>query len=223
MRRALLLLSCLLSVPALAQVDPEIVRATAGTWFLADGAGKGCNLTLSADEAIGGYAVEAPAGCTVGTIAGGDIAAWAFADDGMILLDATRRVLFRLKEQEYGGFTGEDGVVLAPSEPGIVALVNARDLFGTWTMQRPGGPTLCTVTLRDEPPEGGEESFALAVADGCDPAVTALKLVSWRVEGPAVVLHGSEGRSLALVADGEGGLRKAAREGGKPLVMVRAR
>jgi hypothetical protein len=49
------------------------------------------------------------------------------------------------------------------------------------------------------------------------------KLDTWRIEGVTLVLYGTAGRSLAFYADDSGGFFKAAKEGGKPLVLVKAR
>jgi hypothetical protein len=217
-----------LAVPAFAaEIDPAIIKATAGYWFLAEAkSGTGCNLRLYVDKAIGGHAVDAPRGCMVARQPAAAITAWNFDDDGlMILLDPTRHVLFHLKEQEHGAWTEDapDGnFSLTPSERDVVAIPVAGDLAATWVMKRPDGPDLCRVTLAGTPPPGGEESFALTVAEGCDPTIASLAFASWRIEGAAVVLHGTEGRSLAFLADGKGGLFKAPREGGRPLLMVKA-
>ena len=212
---------------AAAEIDPAIIKSTAGYWFLAEAkSGSGCNLRLYADKAIGGHAVDAPRGCLVARQPAAAITAWNFDDNGlMILLDPTRHVLFHLKEQEHGAWTEDapDGnFSLTPSERGVVAIPVSSELVGTWVLKRPDGPDLCRVTLAGTPPPGGGESFALSVAADCDPAITGLALTTWRIEGAAVVLHGAGGRSLAFLADGKSGLAKAPREGGRPLLMVKA-
>ncbi|HZP19417.1 MAG TPA: AprI/Inh family metalloprotease inhibitor [Bauldia sp.] len=206
-------------------IDPEVIRATAGWWFLAESAtGSGCNLKLTAKEAIGGYAVEVASPCKIGEATGDDFAAWNFSQGQMIFIDPVRHVLFRLNEQEYGAYTSDDAdpqFVLTPSADGISGLPVAGKIYGTWQLARPNAPALCTLTLKDRPPPGGEESFEAVVAPGCDPAVASLKLAAWRVEGVYLVLYGTDGRSLSFQADGKGGFAKAAKEGGKPLLMTR--
>ena len=227
-RLAAVLTILLLARPAgAAGIDPEVIRLIAGYWFLAAAAtGAGCNLRLGVEETIGGHAVEAPAGCRIGGQPADDIAAWNLdGAGGIVFLDPVRHVLFRLEEQEYGDWTAEGpdgGYVLRPSEEGVVALPVARDLAASWVMRRPDGPVLCRLRLDDRPPPGGEESFGLTVAPGCDPLIAGFRFASWRIEGAAVILYGEEGRSLAFLRDGTGGLVKAPREGGKPLVMERA-
>jgi hypothetical protein len=228
MRLALAGLLCLLAMPAAAQnegVSDEIIAATAGYWLLTPAAGgPGCNLRLLTDQAIGGWGLDVPADCAAVLPVTTDFAAWTFADDGLRFIDPLRHPLLALQEQEWGAYTADapdGGYQLTPSEEGVVALPTPAMAAGDWILRRPDGPVLCRLGLAEEPPPGGEESFALAVAPGCDPAVAALRLASWRIEGVALMLYGEEGRSLAFLADGSGGFRKAPREGGRPLLMLR--
>lgn len=210
--------------PAFA-VDAEIVKATAGYWFLAEQpSGRGCNLNLLADESIGGMALEAPAGCKVRGQPVDDLATWNLDDGGIVLIDALRKVLFRLEEEEdtsYAATTEAGPVALVPSFRGVVALPTAERAAGTWLLLRPGGKPLCTVTLNDEPQASGEGNLDLAVAPGCDKAIASLKLDGWMIEGVKLVLHGAGDRSLAFIDDGHDGFGKAPDETGKPLVMQR--
>src|SRR5581483_1498604 len=129
-------------------IDPEVIRATAGWWFLAESAtGSGCNLKLTAKEAIGGYAVEVASPCKIGEATGDDFAAWNFSQGQMIFIDPVRHVLFRLNEQEYGAYTSDDAdpqFVLTPSADGISGLPVAGKIYGTWQLARPNAPALCT-------------------------------------------------------------------------------
>src|SRR6185295_17202977 len=122
---------------AVGQVSDEIIKATAGWWFLADAAtGAGCNLRLTTDETIGGYAVEGKPDCKVGDSPADDLAAWNLGEGQLILIDPLRHVRFRLGEQEYGAWTqeGADGsFVLTPSDEAVAALPLAPRLYGKWT------------------------------------------------------------------------------------------
>jgi Protease inhibitor Inh len=210
-----------------AALDPQLIQSTAGYWFLGIAeSGKGCNLKLLTDEAIGGHAVEAPAHCTVGKVSAADIGAWNLdGKGGLILLDPLRHVLLHLEENENGIWTAtsESGdMVLAPSGKDVAALPTAKGAAGTFELARPGGTALCRLTLADKPQASGEGNFALTVAAGCDPAVTALKLDGWMVEGIALTLSGPGGHSVIFHADGKDGFVKAPGQG-KPLLMTRVK
>jgi len=221
-----LLAMLLLGAPAAWAVDADMIKSTAGYWFLADAAsGKGCNLHLLADEAIGGHGIEAPESCTVGKTSGGDLAAWNLdGQGGLIILDAVRHVLFRLAGEEDGSWRAESSagtVTLTPSEKTVVALPTAAAAAGTWQLARPGGQPLCRLTLANRPQASGEGNLALTVAAGCDRSIATLGFDGWMIEGVAVVLHGSGDHSLAFIADGKGGFVKDPKEGGRPLAMTR--
>ena len=224
LRPLALCLLALTALPASAEFDPGVIETTAGWWFLADSAtGAGCNLHLVADEAIGGHGLEAPAGCKVGGQSADDLAAWNLGEGQIIFLDAVRHVLFRLDEQEDGSWTENAGgpLVLMPSDKDMVALTTAAAATGSWGLARPGGPTLCRVTLANQPQASGEGNLSLSVARDCDAAIAGLKLDGWMIEGADLVLHGAGSRTLSFRADGKGGFAKAMKEGGKPLVMTR--
>ncbi len=216
---------------ASAQVSPEIVKATAGEWLIAAQNGKpGCRVTLSAEPAIGGHALTIPPHCAQRLPRIARAAAWRFdGQGGLALADATRRTLIAFGEEQEGALyrgkgTPEDqDIVMVKAPTGVEELPNASKIFGRWTMRRPGGADICTVTFLDKPPPGGEESYALTLSTNCDAAVKRLKLASWRIETLDLMLYGTDGASLALTPNASGGFSKAAREGGRPLEMAKAR
>lgn len=217
-------LSLLAAGPALA-VDAEIVKATAGYWFLAEmPAGRGCNLKLLTDESIGGMALEAPAGCRIHGEQVDDLTAWNFDDGGIIFLNAVRKVVFRLQEQEDTSYTAttENGdLALVPSFKNIVGLPTPEHAAGTWNLARPGGKPLCTVTLKNEPQASGEGALALSAAPGCDKTIASLKLDGWGTSGVKLILSSAGKDRLAFIDDGNNGFEKAPDEKGKPLTMAR--
>jgi hypothetical protein len=215
------------ATPALA-VDAEVIRATAGYWFLAEmPAGRGCNLKLLTEESIGGRALEAPVGCKVHDEQVDDLTAWNFDDDGgLIFLNAVRKVVFRLTEEEdtsYTATTDAGDLALVPSFRQVVALPTPEHAAGTWNVAPPGGKPLCTVTLTNAPQASGDGNLALSVAAGCDKTIAALKLDGWMNEGVELVLHGAGDKSLAFIDDGNDGFDKSPVQRGKPLVMRRKR
>jgi hypothetical protein len=221
-------LGCLIALgvsgapPAVAQSE-EIYRAQAGRWLIAARTGEpGCVVTLGLARAIGGRAIEMGQDCAKRLPVIANAAAWAIAD-GVILRDATRRTIARFSEDETAIWTERNqDLLMVPLTQGVDRLPVARAVFGAWTMRRPGGPAICEVTFLDRAPPGGQESFALTLRPGCDAAVTRLKFASWRIEGPNLMLYGNDGESLGFELTASGFAKRKA-EGGRPLLMEKAR
>jgi fermentation-respiration switch protein FrsA (DUF1100 family) len=223
-------LACLaflvIAAPALAQgLDPAVLRALQGAWLLAPDNGEpGCRMTLEPRQTIGGYGLTLAPDCARRVPRIADAAAWN-PMGGMAFLDPTRRTLLKLEEQEdgtykAGGATPGYAFIRAPSW--MERLPRASDTLGDWVMKRPDGEIVCRIQLADRPPPGGQESFALRVAaSGCQPAVTRLRLASWRIETMKPVLYGTDGNSLSFVPTPTG-FTKAEAEGGRPLILERA-
>lgn len=226
-RAAVTLLILTLVAPAKAQtIDPGILATLAGTWLVAPANGEpGCRITLATTQTIGGYALTQAPDCAQRFPAIADAAAW-HPVEGISLIGPTRQPLLRLRENEdasYSAMEPAPGYVLVRAPEGIDRVPNARDAFGDWVMRRPGGEVLCRVHLANRPPPGGQESYAVRVtAQGCQPAVTRLRLASWRIEAPKLVLYGLDGNSLSFLLTPTGFAKDPA-EGGRPLVLERAR
>jgi hypothetical protein len=208
--------------PALAQSE-DIYRAQAGRWLIAARNGQpGCFVTLGLARAIGGRSLELGTDCAQRVPAIANAAAWDIGE-GVVLRDPTRRTVATFSEDETAIWTErKHDLLMVPAMQGVDRLPHARAVFGAWIMRRPGGPTLCEVTFLDRAPAGGQESFALTLKPGCDSAVTRLKLASWRIEGPALLLYGQDGESLGFELTASGYAKRKS-EGGRPLLMERAR
>lgn len=196
---------------AQAQVSPEIVKATAGDWLLAPEDGRqGCRVVLKAAETIGGYELAPSAQCAQVDEKLSGAVAWRFneSDGGLVFAGADRKAILSFSEKEDASYAtaGEPGSVLllVAAPTGVTAIPNAKDLFGDWAIQQPGGKTVCRAMLSDKAPEGGEESYAVVIDKACDKSVSALKLGSWRIEGLNVVLYGTDGDSLVFAPTGKG-------------------
>lgn len=216
-----LLLSCL---GAGAEPLPDFAKDSLGEWLAVSDDGRpGCRIRLSAERTVGGWSAAPAANCAERLPKLAGAAAWDY-ERGIRLRDATRRLLASFEEDETTLLKTRTGagpaLMLVRAKPGVERAPFAPDLFGTWTMRRPGGPALCEVTLLKTAPPGAEESFALRLGTPCDPAVTRLRLASWRVEDFALMLYGTAEASLRF-EPGPDGYEKA--EGGKPLHLVRAR
>lgn len=223
---AALLSAAVLAPPARAQaVDPRIVQSLAGDWLVAPMSGApGCRVTLAAGPAIGGHGLTLAADCAakVAVIAGA--AAW-HPVGGFSLLDAARRPLLRFTENEDASYSAGEpapGYVLVRAPAGVDRVASAADAFGDWVMRRPDGEFVCRIHLSNRAPPGGQESYAARVmAQGCQPGVTRLRLASWRIEAPKLVLYGLDGNSLSFLRTAHGFIKDPA-EGGRPLLMERA-
>ncbi|WP_439573557.1 AprI/Inh family metalloprotease inhibitor [Phreatobacter sp.] len=231
MRRALtafiaFLLTGSLSLQAAGQpVDPDILRSLAGSWLVAPINGApGCRVRLGAEPAIGGHALELEPDCAAKVPAIASAAAW-HPVGGLTLISATRQPLLRFTENEDASYSAPEpapGYVLVRAPAGVDRVANAGDAFGDWVMRRPDGEVICRVHLSNRPPPGGQESYAVRVtAQGCQTAVTRLRLASWRVEAPKLVLYGLDGNSLSFLRTATGFMKDPA-EGGRPLLLERA-
>lgn len=182
-----------------------------GDWLIAPEDGRpGCHVTLGTQATIGGSLITLSPDCAnaLPQLAE-NAAAWRFAPDGLVIADATRKAILTFLGNEWGTYmtVGEPGsrLLLTKAPAGVNSVPNAANQFGAWTLKDAKGAALCTITFQDGPPPGGEESFGLALADGCAPAIAALKLASWKFEEMNLVLYGTDGDSLSLEGDGKGG------------------
>ncbi|MCA0316723.1 MAG: protease inhibitor Inh/omp19 family protein [Proteobacteria bacterium] len=226
MLRLALLVLALTVPPAFAQgIDPAILRAMQGSWLIAPQDGRpGCRVTLRTEVIPGGYALALGPDCTQRLPRLADVAGWNPVD-GLKLIDARRRNVMEFREREDGQYDAPEpspGYALLRAPDHVTRLPMAPEAFGTWLMKRPDGEVVCRVQLLDRPPPGGQESYAVrVVAQGCQSAVTRLKLVSWRMEMLKLVLYGLDGNSLSFVQTPTG-FAKTAAEGGRPLILERA-
>jgi len=226
MTRLVLLLMLAASTTAHAQVSDDIVKATAGDWLLAPEDGRpGCRVQLRSNETIGGYELRPSPPCLgVRTMMVAAVA-WRFdpTTGGLAFSGPERETLVSFTEKEDGTYAsaGEPGdvLLLIKAPPGVTAVPNAQSIFGSWSVLETGGGDICRLNFSDQPPPGGEESYALAVADGCDAKLANLKLVSWRIEGLKLVLYGSDGESFTFLPAAKGSF--VADDAKPPLMLVR--
>ena len=219
--------AALVGAPASAQ-SPDIIRGQTGEWLIVGDDGKpGCRIRLDAAKTIGGMTAVPAKDCGSRIARLADVTSWHFAESGVSLNDATRkRVMLFVEDETTLLKTRGDQVpnyLMVKAPAGIDRAPHAPAIFGTWSMHRPGGPAICTVTFRDKPPPGGEESFALAIHPQCDPGVRKMRLASWRIEDFSLMVYGQAGESLKFVPAQGGAFEKAASEGGPPLLLVKAK
>ncbi|OWV77840.1 metalloprotease [Rhizobium sp. R635] len=205
------------------EIDPDIIKAQAGTYLVApeDGAA-GCRITLETDMAISGHSLSGQDSCAKPLPALAEAAAWNFdGNGGLILIDATRKVLARFVENEGSPMKTEDGapLLLLAAPEGINRLPTFSNLAGIWTMQRPDGEKLCIVTLKDNAQADG--NAPMSPSSDCAANVARLKLAVWHIDGFGLTLMSHDGSSLAFDMRADGNFDKSKQEGGKPLSLVR--
>lgn len=209
MKFAIFFFALLLATPAFS-VGDEIVEAMRGEWLIAPENGdQGCLVLLGAEQAIGGYAASEKVPCLDKSPLHEKIHSWNFdGNGGVIFLNAERKVLLRLEEQEGGPYRTANGVqpvmLMAKMPQGVDRTPKAEELFGVWTIVKKNGEKICGLNLQDQPPPGGQESFAVTLAKDCDASIKKLKLASWRIEGFNLLLYGSDGESISFTPDGKG-------------------
>lgn len=207
---------------ALAQgVDPEIIRDQAGTYLIApENGAPGCRLTLQTDEAIGGYAISGAENCAKALPALAESYSW-YLSGGVTIIDATRKPLAQFIENEGAPLKteGDHPLLMLPAPKGIDRLPTYKSLAGHWAMQRPGGETLCTITLDGKPGDG--DNATMSPAGDCAQSVAKLRFSLWHIEGIGLVMMSDDGESLSFDMRGDGNFEKSKEEGGKPLLLIR--
>jgi len=193
--------------PAVAQVSDDIVEATTGTWLIASADGSlGCRVKLSKDKTIGGYALTEERPC--GPPYHDELAAWDFADPGIVFRDATRKPVIGFEEQEGGPWRTplevEPAVYLVP-EPGTMERVPTKKaVSGTWALLDRKGKILCHVTLLDAPAAGYEDANALELSKDCSATVRKTKITFWQISEIYLSFSGGEESSYGWTPAGDG-------------------
>jgi hypothetical protein len=204
-------------------VDADILKAQAGTYLIAPASGEpGCRITLETGTAIGGYSLSGADSCSKPLPALAEASSWNFdPDGGLILIDATRKVLARFVENEGSPLETEDEqpLFMLDAPEGIDRLPTFTSLAGSWTLQRPTGETLCTLVLKSE--RDGDGNASLSPVGDCAPAVAKLNLAVFSVEGFGLVLMSKEGASLSFDMLANGNFEKSPDDSGKPLLMIK--
>ena len=210
--------------PARAEKIPDYVKDMAGEWLVATDDGKpGCRVKLETARTIGGWRAVPAQDCPSRNPKVAAATAWDF-DGGIRLRDATRKLLYEFGEDETTIMKTRGEAVpvtlIVQAAAGVDRAPYAPDLLGRWAMRRPGGPTICEVTLAKGPRKDGEDTFTLKTGSPCDPAVTKLKLSSWAVDDFKLAFYGDTDASLTFEPRADG---FAKTDGGKPLDLVRVR
>lgn len=208
-RFALAVLALVACLAAARAQENASARALASSYQLTDALGeRKCPITLEARAVSPGFAMTFDrAACRAAFAHLTDVVAWQPAPAGGInFVDAKGVAITEFSE-------GVGGVYEAIREnDGVYFLTNLRiadtpetqpaDLLGNWSLSRPGGPTICMITLTNE--QAGEGRFVLRVAQGCDSAITAFAPVSWQLSSGDVLLFSRSGSLIRLGRNEEG-------------------
>lgn len=188
--------------------DTAAARTLASNYQLTDAIGeRKCAITLEARAVSSGFALAFDRAVCVVFAHLTDVAAWQPAPAGGInFVNAKGAVITEFSE-------GVGGVYEAIREnDGVYFLTNLRiadtsetqpaDLIGEWNLSRPGGPTICRITLTNE--AAGDNRLAVRVAPGCDGAITAFGPATWQLSSGDVILYSKDGELIRLGKNEEG-------------------
>jgi Protease inhibitor Inh len=224
MRRILLaLLVAVLGPAALAASVPEYIKDSTGEWLVVTDDGKpGCRIRLAAERVGDLWRAMPTDACAARLPAVSRATSWDY-QAGVRLFGADRKLLLAFGEDETTlmktGFETPPVHFMIRAKPGVERAPFAPALIGAWILRRPGGPTLCPLTLSKDPKDGDTE-LTLKTGTPCDPAVARLKLDSARVEDFKLMLYGKPETSLGFEPSDPEVYAKT--ESGKPLELVRA-
>lgn len=188
--------------------DNAAARNLASNYQLADAIGeRKCAIALEAKPAPGGFAIgfdREVCGLVFSFLA--DVRAWQPAPAGGInLVNAKGTAITEFTEGVGGVYEAireNDGVYfLSNLKIADTKEVQQADLLGEWSLSRPGGPTICRITLTNE---AAGERFAVRVAPGCDGAITAFGPATWLLSSGDVLLFSKDGDVIRLGKNEEG-------------------
>jgi hypothetical protein len=206
MRRArlLLLAAAAMIASATARAQPTTALEAAkevvgigGGWEISNAErDRRCLVTLSTDPAPGGLKLTFEPTCVTVFPVLKDVVAWTKVPNGPLrLLDGRGRSPLELSEVESGIFEGErkgEGLYfMQPQAATAIPVRNPEQMFGDWTFLREIDKTLCRFTL--SPNSAGQSGYRLIVQPGCEGAIAAFGLSTWRLDSDELVLTGPAG------------------------------
>jgi hypothetical protein len=155
-----------------------------------------CVITFSTDTVAGGLKLALDPGCATVFPMLKDVVLWTIQATGPLrLLDGKGNAALEMSEVESGIFEGErKGEGLYFMQPQAAAAIPARSpeqMFGDWAFLREIDKTLCKLTLSNA--SAGDAGYKITVRPGCDAAIAAFALSTWRLEADQLVLAGRAG------------------------------
>ncbi|MEA2905874.1 MAG: hypothetical protein QOI12_3261 [Alphaproteobacteria bacterium] len=177
--------------PAVGDAAKDLV----GSWEISNAdRDKSCVVTFSVEPAPGGFELELDPGCAAAFPQLKEVVAWTLGDL-LRLLDGKAVAVLEFTEVESGMYEGErkgEGLYFMQTVAAIKADTRtAEQMVGDWKLLRELDKPLCTLTLSDA--AGGGETYKLLVKPGCDAAIVAFGLATWRLDRDQLVLAGRAG------------------------------
>jgi hypothetical protein len=181
-------------LPASAEAPSEAAQAMVGAWEISNAArDKTCSVTFSLDTVEGGFKLDLDPACGGVFPSLKDLALWKIgANDSVLLLDTKRAVILDFSEVESRMYEAErkgEGLFFMRTPAAIRATAITPDqLFGDWTLLQEFEKPLCKVTLSNV--SVGGENYRIVIKPGCDAAIAALALATWRLDNNELLLSG---------------------------------
>jgi hypothetical protein len=175
----------------------DAAKDMVGAWEISNAdRDRRCVVTFSTDTVPGGLKLALDAGCAAVFPMLKDVTVWTIQANGALrLIDGKGVMTLEMSEVENGIFEGErKGEGLYFMQPQSAAAIPARtpeEMFGDWAFLREIDKTLCRLTLSNA--AAGEGSYKITVKPGCDAAIAAFALSTWRLEADQLVLVGRAG------------------------------
>jgi len=176
----------------------DAAKDVVGAWEISNAErDRRCVITFSADAVPGGLKLALDPGCATVFPMLKDVVVWTIQATGSLrLIDGKGNALLEMSEVESGIFEGErKGEGLYFMQPQSAAAIPARtpdQMFGDWAFLREIDKTLCRLTLSNAS-TGEDGNYKIAVKPGCDAAIAAFALSTWRLEADQLVLVGRAG------------------------------
>jgi hypothetical protein len=166
-----------------------------GAWEISNAArDKTCPITFKLDAAPRGFGLEQDCGAVFPSLK--DVVAWAMTqDDGVRLFDSKGAVVLEFAEVESGMYEAErkgEGLYFMRTQAAVKdATVSPEQLFGEWVLLQEFEKPLCQITLSSD--TAGADIYKIVVKPGCDAAIAAFGLVTWRFDSGELQLVGRAG------------------------------
>jgi hypothetical protein len=176
------------------QAPSEAAQAMVGVWEISNAArDKTCTVTFSLDAVEGGFKLEPDPACAGVFPSLKDLVLWTIGpNDSVLLLDTKRTVILDFSEVESRMYEAErkgEGLFFMRTPAAIRATAVTPDqLFGDWTLLQEFEKPLCKLTLSNASAGGG--SYRIDIKPGCDGAIAALGLATWRLDNEELILSG---------------------------------
>jgi hypothetical protein len=177
------------------EAQPSEAAQIAGAWEISNAErDRRCGVTFSVEPAPGGHKLELDPDCLTAFPSLSEVVAWAIGNDALRLLDGKGAAIMEFTEVENGMFESErraDGLLFLQTQAALKAETRTvEQITGDWYFLREADKPLCRITLSNE--QDGD-AFKIAIKPGCNKAIAAFGLATWRLDRDQLVLSGKAG------------------------------